>query len=386
MLRRFTLRLVILGCSLLSISAVRAADLVLAKRHAETLTEHVVPAYKQGDPLEVLKFVSPLVGRLDDDRLRVADEILRQHDVPAVNKLLADSRRTLVEQGMGGILPKPSLRELVVVVPVLVAEVDSILDELTRHPAMADPLPKHKMPSEYEQLFWKIHVMDNRLTNARTLAEYTGQLVSQLPSRRSLVKLLPPQRAAIEADYVALAQKVIEAQQELRERSLELRLQRLIASVSVLKGFLLDEEHFMAAYSVAVDSRILKDYFHSGPQPGRGALQAPEIEEEVLWLESLGRERGGDLIAKSEMLYHGLHWWLRGRYGRGSDGFGLFKSEIALSSPEAMFRLVMPRDPTEAAALLDQGDNSYPVDRRHYYTWAWEDRVVPFRKVLGDFT
>ena len=42
-----------------------------------------------------------------------------------------------------------------------------------------------------------------------------------------------------------------------------------------------------------------------------------------------------DLLEKSRLLYTGLHWWLRGRYGKGTDGFGLLKSPAAMKSEQA---------------------------------------------------
>lgn len=376
--------IVFVGGSLLTGLSAAAADPALAKRHVEVLTQEVIPAYQRGNPAEVLKALSPIIGRLDDERIRLADDLLRQQNVPPISQLLSEARRTLVEQGLENTLPKPTLREVGIVAPRLAAEIKGIIDDIAQHPAMANPPPRYKTVGEYERLFWQIHVMQNRLLNARRLAQYTDDFVRQLRAGK-LDKLAPHQREAIVADYRGVIQEVDDAQQELGERSLELRLDRLRLAANALVEPAISEEKFLAAYSVSTDSRILKDYLQSGAASSRASLTAPETLQEVEWLETVGRERGGDLITKSELLFHGLHWWLRGRYGRGSDGFGLFKDEVALNSPDDMFRLIMPREPSEAAKFVSDADNPYPVPRRHYYTWAWEARPVPFRSIEGEF-
>ncbi len=373
----------VVGCLLTRLSA-SAADPALAKRHVEVLNQEVIPAYQRGNPLQVLQTLSPILGRLDDERIALADEVLRQQNVPPISKLLADARRTLVEQGLENTLPKPTLREVAIVAPRLAAEIKDIVADISLHPAMVNPPPRYKVVAKYEHLFWQIHVMQNRLINARRLAQYTDQFVRQLRAGK-LDKLAPHQREAIQADYSGVLTQVDDAQLELGERSLQFRLDRLRLAANELLEPGVSEEKFLAAYSVATDSRILKDYLRSGAPTNRAALAGPEVLAEVEWLETVGRERGGDLITKSELLFHGLHWWLRGRYGQGTDGFGLFKGEVALNSPEDMFRLNMPREPSEAAKFVSDADNAYPVPRRHFYTWAWEDRVVPFRKVEYGF-
>jgi hypothetical protein len=84
----------------------------------------------------------------------------------------------------------------------------------------------------------------------------------------------------------------------------------------------------------------------------------------------------GDLAPKARLLFEGIYWWSRGRYGLGSDVEGLAKSPAAMRSPEAQFTLQMPAatpKPTDPAGRI----SAEPVprfERRHHYLWAWEDR------------
>ena len=71
----------------------------------------------------------------------------------------------------------------------------------------------------------------------------------------------------------------------------------------------------------------------------------------------------------------GLQWWLRGRYGRGPEGFGLLKSELALASPQAQMMLYMPPEtprPNDSSTT----DPVPQYDRRHHYIWMFEYRRV----------
>ena len=93
-------------------------------------------------------------------------------------------------------------------------------------------------------------------------------------------------------------------------------------------------------------------------------------------LVQLARESAGDLVTKSRLLYRGLHWWLRGRYGLGPDGFGLLKSVEALSSPLAQFPLYMPAGMPTPSDPTETGYSVPRFDRRHHYIWMYEYRVL----------
>ena len=96
----------------------------------------------------------------------------------------------------------------------------------------------------------------------------------------------------------------------------------------------------------------------------------------VAALVRLQRESAGDLVTKSRLLYHGMHWWMRGRYGLGPDGFGLLKSVAALNSPLAQFPLYMPaKTPTPTDPTIS-GYSVPKFDRRHHYIWMYEYRVL----------
>ncbi|MCA9206279.1 MAG: hypothetical protein KDA59_24670, partial [Planctomycetales bacterium] len=77
------------------------------------------------------------------------------------------------------------------------------------------------------------------------------------------------------------------------------------------------------------------------------------------------------------MFRQGLQWWLRGRYGRGPDGYGLLKSELALISPAAQMGIYLPNETPTPTDPANPSKTAVPeVDRRHHYIWGMEYRRV----------
>lgn len=56
-----------------------------------------------------------------------------------------------------------------------------------------------------------------------------------------------------------------------------------------------------------------------------------ELAEQVRESLTYGRQLAGeDLLMKSRLLFTGLHWWYRGRYGAGSDSKALTVKKVPL--------------------------------------------------------
>jgi hypothetical protein len=106
-------------------------------------------------------------------------------------------------------------------------------------------------------------------------------------------------------------------------------------------------------------------------------LADPELPARIREHVRHGQQSAGqEFIAKSRLLFTGLHWWFRGRYGMGTDGHGLLKSKAALASPDVMFALYMPQT-TPVPTDPTKGGMQVPlVDRRHHYLWQFETRQI----------
>jgi hypothetical protein len=162
---------------------------------------------------------------------------------------------------------------------------------------------------------------------------------------------------------------------------MELRLQRLQFAHCTLADSEDLRQRIFAAYAVDFDGQVLSAFLQQARKSqaqGGFALSRPRLRDDrlpakVQKLAESGRDLAGDLVEKSRLFFDGLHWWMRGRYGRGTEGNGLLKSPEALNSPLAQMALFMPTEPPQPIDPFADGDLRTPeVDRRHYYTWATE--------------
>jgi hypothetical protein len=109
----------------------------------------------------------------------------------------------------------------------------------------------------------------------------------------------------------------------------------------------------------------------------RQSLNDPQLAETIREQVKRGQQLAGkDFLEKSRLLFTGLHWWFRGRYGMGTDGNGLLKSKLALTSPDAQFGLYMPKEVPKPTDPRQGGKQVPSVDRRHHYIWQFETRTI----------
>jgi hypothetical protein len=266
------------------------------------------------------------------------------------------------------ILP-PQGRELFLTLEGLGDQIRATQAEIQAHPVMTDYAPQPQRLDEFERLLWQFHVLHNRLLLVRQTGEFGAILVRAGASGN--------QARAI-ATFAALMDKTSELEQQLHERRLLARIQRVRLSLKLLQTSESLEERFPAAYSVDFDGDILLDQF-VGPR-SRGlrfqepSLQTRELPDDISRDIEQGRKLAGDLVEKSRLLFEGMHWWFRGRYGRGTNDGGLMKSFEAMESPDARMALFMPMKMPRPTDPMRE-DNAIPaVDRRHYSLWLTTER------------
>ena len=136
---------------------------------------------------------------------------------------------------------------------------------------------------------------------------------------------------------------------------------------------------------VAEHLRNHPDFFERHPKlpDGGDPSTMPLTNVELAELTQQGRQAAGaELLLKGELLFEGLHWWLRGRYGRGSEGGGLFKNKQVLRNPALRFGLSMPTDPPRPTVpgVVSRYEPVPFADRRHHYVWAWENQGIELRQ------
>ena len=214
--------------------------------------------------------------------------------------------------------------------------------------------------------------------NSTELAHHATRFVRLARFRRS--SLSDTHRATLEADYDKLVSDLETLEQKTKEREIELRLQRLAQAIAILDISRNAKDRLRAAHSIDLDGSQLTEFFKQRAKSTKGEstssrLNDPNLAEATREDIEYGRELAGDLIDKSRMLYGGMYWWLRGRYGRGPLFYGLVKSHEASRSEAARIPLYMP-DEFPKNDTVSQYE--YP-DRRHYYTWFWEERTLQVR-------
>lgn len=353
----------------------------LTKRQQTELNESIVPAYELGDPTQLLEKLSEFVVKLDDARLSATDDLLAGQDLPTVGQMLADARLTMVDQGRAAELPAPHPRELLVLLREFKSRIDDVLSAQDKHPLMSDPLPRIEQLGEYQKLFWETHVLDNRLANAERIAQYADELTKLGSKRLNPRSIDEAGRQLIETNFGGIVADIARRRQELEEREIELRMYRIADAESILADSQNARDRFLAAYVLDLDGYLIADFFKQRGSDEQNAflrqeIADPELPKIIAETVERGRQSAGDLVEKTQLLYTGLHWWMRGRYGAGPDAFGLLKSRMALASEETQFPLYMPQvtpqptDPTSDAAKIPN------VDRRHHYTWASEYRPI----------
>ncbi|MCH8048087.1 MAG: hypothetical protein IID44_30705 [Planctomycetes bacterium] len=360
-------------------SPVLAAGDALTNAQYNKLTQIVVPAFENGDSLGVLKGLSPLLTKLKPAAMREADALLKRHMAPPVDHLLTAARRALIRQGMTRKMPKASKFEVLLVLPVLHRQVADMLKGAKDHAAWKEPPGKDGVLKEYGLLFEAMHVLDSELASIGGVAQYAAKS-GKMVSRVKPATLSEAQREAVAFDFAAAEKTLAGLRSELRERAVELRIKRLSRAADVLENSQVGTHRYEAAYAAGVDKGQLDVFFKTTGKKRRGKFTRPALnelglEESVQKNFERAEKAAGDLMVKSRLLFDGLAWWLRGRYGRGPHAGGLLKDAEVLVNPQAQVALLMPAK--RPRPIPPPGPNSSSVpdyDRRHHYTWAWENR------------
>jgi len=240
---------------------------------------------------------------------------------------------------------------------------------------MKDPFPKPKNLMEYRDLLWAAHVQNNQLINADTLASQ-GNLITQSKIVAKAKNATAADKAIFAIKFADITTRIRTVHRELNERGVELRVERIKFANKVLAESKDTKERFFAAYAVGIDGELLKQGFKEfAGQLTRPSLNTPGYAEAVTSDVERGQKAAGDLVKKSQLLFAGMHWWRRGRYGRGPELSGLLKSKAAQTDLAAQIPLIMPKESPIPIDPAKNPQNQVPdFDRRHHYTWAWQTR------------
>jgi len=350
----------------------------VSKKHLKELEANFLPAWRIGDNFSVLKSLSKVVQKMSDDEIVELDKLLASDEIPEAAQVLVESRLNLLQQGITKGLPRPKLRDLLMTLDCIDREVSDVLEEAATLEAELAKADKKESFDIYKEKFWDIHVLQQKLRASAKLTEYAAYVLKG--KKRYLKKdLEPEQTERLNKDYVELGKQLSEAFELLGERETMVRIERLKFSNETLADSEILKDRYLATFALDMDGRLLTATLATEKvdfqiEELNDLELLPTIKEQV---ES-GKELAGDeLITKSGLLFTGLHWWKRGRYGMGTEGYGFLKSQAALTSNAAMFPLYMPEETPDPTSRYSE--RSVPeVDRRHNYIWNWEYRKLTY--------
>jgi len=196
------------------------------------------------------------------------------------------------------------------------------------------------------------------------------------------------------AEFGAYGINILETDNALRQGNFKEICSRLAYADEVLTSSQDLEERFLAAFVLDLDGEQLAAQLQlpglfikpdiaaaaaeqAAAMPDFSNAEQLRYAQEVREHLTHGRKVAGvDLLIKSRLLFTGLHWWFRGRYGAGSEGNGLLKDKLALTSPQAMFGLYVPKETPKPTDPTVYGLQSPQIDRRHHYLWQFETKRI----------
>ena len=369
---RFSVMLVLLAL-LIDLTAVRQIQAAIPRNVKIELDQRLIPAYRTGH-LDIVVFSGAMiVNQVGGTVNAEIDEYLAGQGIEALGVVLARSRFSLLVQNKA-VQPAATKKELLITVPYFQTEVEKVISGELRPEIMKAVGAAVAQPTElgeFERALWDLHVYRNDLVNLGRTAEIAGRTVQFVLQN---ARLSANERKTLSFDFQAVLQTV-EAEAEKRlMREMSLREQRIELALGILGDSKTLKFRLQAAFALDQDVKILRTFVEQQRQGNFAAVPAPNLREHELSV-AIARGTHQELFRAAEQLYTGLHWWLRGRYGKGIAANGLLKGEHVKKVPASGFALRMPRDRAKASdpfAIENQLASPY-VGRRHEYIWSWEN-------------
>ena len=334
------------------------------------IEERILPAYFDNDALTLFKNASQLFSNLRDEQTEKTNAYLTRRGIPDLGTVVARARLELVKANFVAKLEKPTAREI----PFLIAEtqdqISSGIKEVGES-TLFDESKKAMSFRELETVLWKSRAATNQLGSLMRLVGYQNQLLQRKRRQNESVD----NEARVRANQIL--SELRETATRLADNVVELRMQRIQLSRETLESSSEFRERLLSAWYGELDSNALLDLVKqtdSGHAVPDRLLEAG-METTIVARRNAIRELAGiDLMKKSKLLFEGLHWWLRGRYGMGTRARGFLKHPTSLKSPQRMFALYMPVEPPTPTPPLDTYGGVPEIDRRHHYIWRFEHR------------
>lgn len=369
-----------LFCLVLVGMATEASHADLTKNQIKILETEFLPAWQYGDTWGILESLCNAIRTMDDEQLAELDQLLAAQQIPSSSQLLLQSRLLLLRQNLQKNLPRPGQRELLLTLEFIRDEVGSVINESVELIRKLEHTNANVSFDEFDGLLRDTHAMTQQLRSSIYVTQYAVEML-EAKHRIKVEALDEKQKELLESDFGVYVDELKTIQQTLGEREIVARIDRLKHAVQSL-GQTEDDrkEKFLAAWSVSQDGELIRQALDAAGDVEFSieVLKDEDLMQQISDMAQRGKELAGEeLLTKSRLLFEGLNWWYRGRYGSGTEAMGLLKSPQAVHSDEAAFALMLPTETPEPTSPEDSSRYAVPeIDRRHQYIWAWEYRRV----------
>ena len=334
------------------------------------LDSRFIPAYRTGN-LETVVFSGALIANQVGGALYgEIDTYLEEQNIGSLGSVLARARFTLLTQNRA-VKPEATAKELLLTVPHFQNEVQQVIDGELRPLIMQDEAEPPATLKDLEEALWNVHIYKNDLTNLDRTAILAAQTV-----RTVLLsgQVKPIDRDKLSFDFVSARNQVIDENENRLDHEMALRVTRVRLAKNVLDTSAELDQRLQAAFAMDQDLKIIRDFVEHQRKGLFPRVPTPNLDLIEQTVVSAERENQ-QLFMTANQFFTGLHWWIRGRYGKGVAANGLLKGEHVKQNPAAGFALSMPRNrtlPTDPFAE-DNSERSPYVARRHENTWSWEN-------------
>lgn len=358
------------------------AQAELSKKQLREIESVFLPGYQQGETLTIIKSLDRLMRQMSDEQVAEFDLMLEQQQIPKSTHLMVQARMAVLEANgrPRQKLPKPSWHEISLTVAESDSQIAAIKGTVDEHKALLEASVREGTFEQFETLIWDAHVLEQKLNSAIELAKYMSAMIES-NQYRTKNDLESGQRDLLSRDFEAVGNQLADTLAGVRERDLIARIKRLTHSTNVLETSDELKDRYLAAWSIDFDGPLVLAELQQSFGDATfytDFLNNDQLQSQVEEAIQKGAAEAGELLlTKSRHLFIGLHWWTRGRYGMGPDGFGLLKNANAVASDASLFPLYMPEHMPDAKPPTQDWYGGMPeYDRRHQFIWAWEYREV----------
>ena len=230
---------------------------------------------------------------------------------------------------------------------------------------------------EFEEPLLKIHIYKNDLLNLDRTSLLAAQAIAYA-LRTGNVK--PVDRGRLSFNFLEARDQILAENKRRVEVEMALRVARIRLAKRIIDENKDLQQKLLAVFAMDQDLKIINDFVEQQRQGLFQLIDEPDIDQINRTVEE-AQQNAPRLFRDAERLFTGIHWWLRGRYGKGSVANGLLKGAYVKNNPAAGFALNVPRNrPVATDPFRNEGVPRSPyVARRHENTWAWENGGISMK-------